>query len=114
MYGCACTWNLSWTTGTFSEAGGQAMGTILTFAIGYFVGLQTEKKEFDDLAQAFKALRQSEEFAGVVMAARSHLGHSMRALANVVDGGSAWDAGQARVDDEADLVAMVKDLFAND
>jgi hypothetical protein len=90
------------------------MGTILTFAIGYFVGLHTEKKEFDDLAQAVKALRQSDEFAGVVMAARSHLGHSMRALADVVDGGSALSSGQASLDEEADLVARVKDLFAND
>jgi len=90
------------------------LGTIVTFAIGYFVGLQTEKKEFDDLARALKALRQSEEFAGVVMAARSHLGHSMRALANVVDGGSALAGRPARLDDEADLVARVKDLFAHD
>jgi hypothetical protein len=90
------------------------MGTILTFAIGYFVGLHTEKKEFDDLAQAVKALRQSDEFAGVVMAARSHLGHSMRALADAVDGGSAISSGQLRLDEEADLVSRVKDLFAND
>ena len=90
------------------------MGTIVTFAIGYFVGLQGEKKDFDDLAQALKALRQSDEFAGVVMAARSHLGHSMRALADVVDGGAALVAGRGRLDDEADLVARVKDLFAHD
>jgi hypothetical protein len=90
------------------------VGTILTFAIGYLVGLHTDKKEFDDLAQAVRALRQSDEFAGVVMAARSHLGHSMRALADAVDGGPALAAGQAGLDDEADLVARVKDLFAND
>jgi hypothetical protein len=90
------------------------MGTIVTFAIGYFVGLQADKKDFDDLAKALKALRQSEEFAGVVMAARSHLGHSMRAVADLVDGGSALAAGPARLDDEADLVARVKDLFAHD
>jgi hypothetical protein len=89
------------------------VGTILTFAIGYFVGLHTDKKEFDDLAQAVKALRESDEFAGLVMAARSHLGHSMRALADVVDGGSALATAQAGVDDEADLVARVKDLFAD-
>ena len=90
------------------------IGTMLTFAVGYFVGLQTEKKEFDDLAAAVKALRESEEFAGVVMAARSHLGHTMRAFANVVDGGSVAVAGRPGLDDEADLVARVKDLFAND
>ncbi len=90
------------------------IGTMLTFAVGYFVGLQTEKKEFDDLTAAVKALRESDEFAGVVMAARSHLGRTMRAFADVVDGGSVAVAGRPRFDDEADLVARVKDLFAND
>jgi hypothetical protein len=90
------------------------VGTIFTFAIGYLVGLHTDKKDYDDLAQAVKALRQSEEFAGVVMAARSHLGHSMRALADAVDGGSVLAAGQSGLDDDADLVARVKDLFAHD
>ena len=90
------------------------MGTILSFAIGYFVGLQTEKKELDDLSEAIKALRESEEFAGVVIAARSHIAHTIRALANAVDGRSALDTGRDRQDDEADLVARVRDLFANE
>jgi hypothetical protein len=89
------------------------MGTMLTFAIGYFAGLHTDKEEVGDLAEALRALRQSEEFAGVIMAARSHLGRTMRALADVVDGHAAMTARRPGLDDEADLVARVKDLFAN-
>jgi hypothetical protein len=90
------------------------IGTMLTFAIGYLAGLKTDQKEFDDLSEAVKALRQSEEFAGVLDAARSHIGHTMRALADAVDGGARLGLGQTVTDDEADLVAQVKDLFAND
>jgi hypothetical protein len=90
------------------------IGTVLTFAIGYYVGLRSDKKEFDDLNEAVKALRQSEEFAGVVDVARSHIAHIMRAVADSVDGGAKLGLGQTVTDDEADLVARVKDLFAND
>jgi hypothetical protein len=91
------------------------MGTVITFAVGYLVGLQTDHEQFDDLVRAVRALRESEEFAGVVMAARSHLSHSLRAAADMVDGRRrSAEVGRTAGDEEPDLVARVRDLFATD
>ena len=84
------------------------MGMFMVFALGYFMGARKGKKEFDDLARSLTALRQSEEFADLVMALRSHISHTLRELAVMVDG------GESPSDGEEDLVAHVKSLFGAD
>ena len=64
-----------------------------------------QKKGRESLATA---LRQSEEFADLVMALRSHISHTLRELAVMVDG------GESPADGEEDLVAHVKSLFGAD
>lgn len=84
------------------------MGTLAVFAIGYIMGARAGKKEWDDLAQSLKALRASEEFGDVVMAARSHLSHTLRELAEMLD-----RRGTAPIE-EPDLIARVRTLVGSD
>jgi hypothetical protein len=84
------------------------MAMFVVFALGYFIGARNGKKEFDDLARSLTALRQSEEFADLVMAARSHISHTLHELAVMVDG------GDSPADGDQDLVAHVKSLFGDD
>ena len=83
------------------------MGVFVALAIGYFVGARAGSKDLDEVGQALKALSASEEFADVVSAVRSHVGHTLRELAGIVEG---------RPDDaeSADLVDRVRHLFARD
>jgi hypothetical protein len=84
------------------------MATLLVFAMGYFVGARTGKKEWDDLVRSLKALSETEEFSDVVMAARSHLGHTLRELAGMLEGHDVRDI------DDQDLVAHVRTLLGSD
>ncbi len=55
-----------------------------------------------------KRLGGTQEFADVVTATRSHLGHTFRELASVVD------TPGAATEEAADLVDRVRHLFAGD
>ena len=57
------------------------MGVFVALAVGYVVGARTGSKDLDQVGKALKALSASEEFADVVSAVRSHLGHTLRELA---------------------------------
>ncbi len=84
------------------------MVAFLALLVGYVIGAKAGSKDLDQVAGSLKRLGQSEEFAEVVTAMRSHLGHTMRELANVVDGtaDSSEDAG--------DLVDRVRHLVARE
>ena len=62
------------------------MGVFVALAVGYVIGARTGSKDLDQVAKALKALSASDEFADVVSAVRSHLGHTLRELAGVIEG----------------------------
>ena len=57
---------------------GGLMGVLVALAVGYVVGARAGSKDLDQVTQALKALTASEEFADVVTAVRSHVGHTAR------------------------------------
>jgi hypothetical protein len=86
------------------------MGYLIAMVLGYLLGARTGK-DMDHLSTSIKALRESDEFADVVSAARSHVGHTLRGLASMVDGAEA--PGRAESDDQpqGDLVDRVRHIF---
>ena len=72
--------------------------------VGYVIGARAGSKELDQLVESLRALRETEEFAAVLSAARAHLAHTLRDLADMVDGGGRTPA------DSADLVDQVRHL----
>jgi hypothetical protein len=77
----------------------------LAFAVGYVIGARAGSQDFDDVVQAVHEIRQSEEFGGFVTALRSHLSHTLRDVANVID------EAQAEKVNAQDLVDQVKQLI---
>ena len=61
------------------------MGIVLAFAVGYLVGANTGKEGYQEVVDALKAVRDSDEFHGLAGAVRSHLGASLRQLADIVE-----------------------------
>jgi hypothetical protein len=57
----------------------------VAFAAGYVLGARTDKDEFADVVQAFKAVRDSDEVRELVVSLRSHAGHALRGLAELVE-----------------------------
>jgi hypothetical protein len=82
---------------------------LIAFGAGFVIGARTGKKEFDDLTTSLRALRDSQEFADVMAAARSHVSYGLRELASVLEG-----AGSAADGESADVVTRVKVLFGRD
>ena len=80
------------------------MGIFVALAVGYVVGAKTGSKDLDQLVKSLRALRESEEFADVVSAVRSHLGHTLREVAGVLEGGNADR-------ESGDMVDRVRQLF---
>jgi hypothetical protein len=90
------------------------MGYFIAMIIGYVIGARAGSKDLDQLARSVQALRETEEFGDVVAAARSHVGHTLRELASVVDGRVGVEpAFRARADgrSEGDLVDRVHHIF---
>jgi hypothetical protein len=61
------------------------VGVVLAFAVGYLVGANTGKESYDEVVDALKAVRDSDEFRGLVGAVRGHLGASLRQLAGIIE-----------------------------
>jgi hypothetical protein len=81
------------------------MGVFVALAVGYVIGARAGSKDLDQVTQALKALSASEEFADVVSAVRSHVGHTLREVAGMIEG------GPSEIDTD-DLVVRVRHLFA--
>lgn len=81
------------------------MGVLTALAVGYVIGARAGSKDLDQITQALKALSASEEFADVVSALRSHVGHTLRELGEMIEGG----APVSNV--TGDLVDQVRHLF---
>jgi hypothetical protein len=90
------------------------MGYFIAMVLGYLLGSRTGK-DLDQLSTAIKALRESDEFADVVSATRSHMGHTLRGLASMVSGDEAGgEGGEGEGGDEmrqGDLVERVRHIF---
>lgn len=96
------------------------MGYFIAMVLGYLLGSRTGK-DLDQLSSSVKALRESEEFADVVSATRSHVGHTLRGLASMVDGSDAPGSSSDGVDGPdgdgdgqqvgSDLVERVRHIF---
>jgi hypothetical protein len=84
------------------------MIAFVALVVGYVIGAQAGSKDLDQVVRSMKALRETEEFADVVSAVRSHVGHTLRELATMVDGEGEPTA------ENGDLVDKVRHLFARD
>ena len=58
------------------------MIAFVALLVGYVIGAKAGSKDLDEVVGALKRLGGSEEFADVVTAVRSHLGHTLRELAS--------------------------------
>ena len=71
------------------------MGMLIVFAAGYVLGSRGGDESFDEVVKALRAIRQSEEFDGLVKAAKVHAAASLRGLADMVE--QLGDGGDERV-----------------
>jgi hypothetical protein len=85
---------------------------VIAFVAGYVLGARTDKEEFDDLIQAARAVRDSEEVHALVASVRSHAGHALRGLAELVEQRTEAAAPRATATSVlgADLVDRVRKL----
>lgn len=58
---------------------------LMALAAGYVLGARTEKEDFDDVAQALRAVLDSEEVHDLMVTVRGHVGHVLRNLADIVE-----------------------------
>ena len=87
------------------------MGIVVGLVVGYVLGARTGGRDLEQLSRSMKALTGTDEFAEVVAAARSHLGHTLREIAGMVDrDGAAPDSNS----DAVDLVDRVKHIVNRD
>jgi hypothetical protein len=84
------------------------MNVALAVVVGYVIGAKSGGKDMDRLGRSLKALCETDEFADVVSAARSHLGSTLRELASIVDG----EHGAPEMN--GDLVARVRTLVGRE
>ena len=81
------------------------MGLIVVFAAGYVFGTRADAESLDEVVDALRTLRRSEEFHEVVKAARVHVAESLRGLAGMIERG-ATDTQD--VDSPIDLLERVR------
>jgi hypothetical protein len=84
------------------------MGILMAFAVGYVVGARAGSQDFEDVVASLRAVRDSDEFSDLLSALRTHLGHAMHEMGDLLErtGGEGIDA--------ADLVERVKRLARRD
>jgi len=81
--------------------------TLAAMAIGYIVGAKSGAKELERLSRSLQALFETDEFADVMVAARSQVGTGLRELAGLIDG------QHAAPDATGDIVAKVRNLVSH-
>ena len=69
------------------------MGVLLAFAVGYTVGAKAGAKGFEEVVASLKAIRESDEFAAMLSALRSHVGYALREVADVMNESEAPAVG---------------------
>jgi hypothetical protein len=83
------------------------MKVLIALVGGYLIGARAGSRDFDQLSKSFRALYESEEFDDFVSALRTHAGHTLRELADVLDSGGELVPAH-------DLVERVRQLAARD
>lgn len=83
------------------------MGVALAFAVGYLVGANTGRESYDEVIDALKGVRDSDEFRGLVAAVRSHVSATLHQLAEIVDDQQVQGDGSP-----ARLLARVRTVMA--
>jgi hypothetical protein len=61
------------------------MGILLAWALGYVVGAKGGPQDFDDVVQAVKELRDSDEVRQLWSVLRSHFGKVLRSAADMLE-----------------------------
>ena len=85
------------------------MGVVLVFAAGYVLGSRSSDESLEEVVQALRSIRESEEFHGLVKALRAHAAGSLRGLASLLER-TAGDAPER--DAPSDLLDRVRLLTA--
>ena len=60
------------------------MGMLIAFGVGYILGARAGKDGLEEVADSVRAVRNSEEFAALVSAARSYLSHALQEASALV------------------------------
>jgi hypothetical protein len=84
------------------------MEILVAFAVGYFIGARAGSEGFDDVVNSFDAVRESDEFKGLVAAVRSHVSHTLLEMSSIVGG----DA-KTPVKSVGDVVSRVRNLVGS-
>ena len=64
------------------------MEILIAFAVGWAIGTKSGGDTYEDLVAAIKAVRDSDEFRELIVAARSHAGHVLVEIGQRVAPGS--------------------------
>lgn len=82
------------------------MGTIFGFIVGYIVGAKSGSRGFDEVVQALRDVRDSEEFHGLIQAVRIHAGETVKDLGERL----SIEGGEPLLNTE-DLIAAARSRF---
>jgi hypothetical protein len=61
------------------------MKILLALVTGYFVGANAGSRDYDQLVESVRAIRESEEFHDFLDALRSHASQTLRELADMLE-----------------------------
>ena len=61
------------------------MGIVLAFAVGYVVGANAGREGYEDVVDAVRAVRESEEFRALLSALRSHASSALRQVGDLIE-----------------------------
>jgi hypothetical protein len=81
------------------------MGIVLAFAVGYVVGANAGQEGYQDVVDAVRSLRESDEFRALLSALRSHASAALRQVGDLVD----QDQGEPF--DPSKILDRVRDLM---
>jgi uncharacterized protein involved in exopolysaccharide biosynthesis len=61
------------------------MKVLLALVTGYFVGANAGSRDYDQLVESVRAIRDSEEFHDFITALRAHASQTLRELADMLE-----------------------------
>jgi len=79
------------------------MGVLLAFFVGWTVGAKAGPKGFEEVVDALRTVRDSEEFAALVVITRAHAASALGGLSRLV-------SGETPMPEPADLLGRVQRL----
>ena len=79
------------------------MGVLLAFLVGWAVGARGGPGQYDDVMDAWKTLRESEEVAALLAALRSHASYTLKEVGE-------WLSSEQLSVSAPDVVARVRDM----